>query len=324
MAVSTSHLTYWLLMLFFSYARTQRVCPGFGREELRGHDQVDELNIDMFKNCSIIDGNVVITEATFQGNQFFGLVGIDAFQLNVFSTVRIITGYLMVLASDTGQRDLSVFSNLEYIYGEELESGYSLIITGTNLVSLGLKSMSSIIRGNVYIRRNPFLCYLEPILGILPETVQRNQGALIAYNRPPDICRNEGHVCNEQCSSMGCWGPGADECGSCASYRLDDTCIDSCNRSDGLYIKSEAEKECGRIEEEAEGVPGILSVNCNGDNYEVCLAECHTSLETKEAENIQLQAEVDRLTSKLNDMQERLRILSEEEHQEDNDNQELL
>lgn len=43
----------------------------------------------------------------------------------------------------------------------------------------------------------------------------------------------DGMVCNELCSSDGCWGPGPDQCLSCKRFIRGRTCIESCNLYDG-------------------------------------------------------------------------------------------
>lgn len=43
----------------------------------------------------------------------------------------------------------------------------------------------------------------------------------------------DGMVCNELCSSDGCWGPGPDQCLSCKRFIRGRTCIESCNLYEG-------------------------------------------------------------------------------------------
>lgn len=53
---------------------------------------------------------------------------------------------------------------------------------------------------------------------------------------PPLPAAADGMVCNELCSSDGCWGPGPDQCLSCKRFIRGRTCIDSCNLYDGWDV----------------------------------------------------------------------------------------
>ena len=38
-----------------------------------------------------------------------------------------------------------------------------------------------------------------------------------------------GLVCDSECSKDGCWGPGPDQCLSCAHFRLGSRCLHDCD-----------------------------------------------------------------------------------------------
>ncbi|XP_010128464.1 PREDICTED: receptor tyrosine-protein kinase erbB-4-like, partial [Chlamydotis macqueenii] len=66
----------------------------------------------------------------------------------------------------------------------------------------------------------------------------------------------DGMVCNELCSSDGCWGPGPDQCLSCKRFIRGRTCIDSCNLYDGEFrefangsVCVECDPQCEKMEE---------------------------------------------------------------------------
>lgn len=43
------------------------------------------------------------------------------------------------------------------------------------------------------------------------------------------VSGKEGLVCHDQCSSEGCWGPGADQCLSCINFKLGNSCLQNCS-----------------------------------------------------------------------------------------------
>ena len=61
----------------------------------------------------------------------------------------------------------------------------------------------------------------------------------------------EGKICDVQCSTQGCWGPGPRQCLSCKNYHLDNMCLESCNDSLGIY-EVPGEKTCKRCHEECD------------------------------------------------------------------------
>ncbi|XP_070538636.1 epidermal growth factor receptor-like [Ptychodera flava] len=298
-------------ILVLSYiAAAEKVCPGFGTPELSRHGQLDQSNIDFFKNCTVIDGDLIIKSSTFRGDRFMGIVGIDPFQLEVFNSLRNITGYLAVLASGESQESLSALSNLQVIEGRTLlQSDYSLVIMDTALTSLGLNSLRSIENGNVYIRRNAALCYVKS--GLFENTgifYSGGQSAHVRQNRPKDLCRVENHVCDRECTDLGCWGPGINQCGTCKNYKLDGICVDSCDADAGLYVLSEEDKECGHDEEfevDSEVGPGSRTWDCDPDDVETCFNECQATLQEQDNVNAQLRAEVEELRNQLRDARAR-------------------
>ncbi|XP_077987882.1 epidermal growth factor receptor-like isoform X2 [Glandiceps talaboti] len=243
-----------LLIMLSPIIATEKICPGFGKLEMLGHEQVDESNINLFKNCTVIDGNIRIVTKTFKGSPYQGIQPIMPFQLENFRTVREITGYLYVSSSGNSQEDLSAFQNLETIGGNTLYSGSSLVVVKTNLQSLGLNSLRSIQNGNVFVRRNYELCYVKKELfedtGIFQNEFGFPQRAVLLQNRPFSLCRSERRICHSDCRpALGCMGPTNDQCGSCKHYHLDDRCVDNCNTS-GRYLISADTKECGLLNEE--------------------------------------------------------------------------
>jgi epidermal growth factor receptor len=107
---------------------------------------VNSGNIDNFKGCTIIEGSLEILDQTFSGYQqvysnfSFGpkFKKMHPDQLEVFSTVKEITGYLSIQAYHNQFTNLSYFRNLEVIGGRQLKANLfaSLFIVKVKIVLL--------------------------------------------------------------------------------------------------------------------------------------------------------------------------------------------
>ena len=88
----------------------------------------------------------------------------DPSRLEVFSTLKEITGFLNIQSHHENFRNLSAFRNLEVIGGRTLTEYFaSLYIVKTSLTSLGLRSLRKISSGSVAILENEELCYASDI-----------------------------------------------------------------------------------------------------------------------------------------------------------------
>ncbi|KAH8329757.1 hypothetical protein KR067_011720, partial [Drosophila pandora] len=133
-----------------------KTCPGVST--------LHSGNIDSFRNCTVIDGNIRILDQTFSGyqdiysNYTMGprYIPLDPERLEVFSTVKEITGYLNIEGIHPRFKNLSYFRNLEIIHGRQLmESLFaSLSIVKSSLYSLELRNLKRISAGSVVIQHN--------------------------------------------------------------------------------------------------------------------------------------------------------------------------
>ncbi|KAG9271734.1 receptor tyrosine-protein kinase erbB-4, partial [Astyanax mexicanus] len=210
-----------------------KACDGIGTASLQTAQTVDSSNIDKFINCTKINGNLVFLITGIKGDVYHNIEALDPEKLNVFRTVREITGFLNIQSWPENRTDLSVFSNLATIGGRSLYSGISLLVLKQQwITSLQLQSMREISAGNVYITNNSQLCYYNTInwtsLFRIP-----TQKALIRNNRDPKECIMEKMICDPLCSVGGCWGPGPDQCLSCRFFSRGRTCVESCNLHQG-------------------------------------------------------------------------------------------
>ncbi|CAL8320860.1 unnamed protein product [Merluccius merluccius] len=210
-----------------------KACDGIGTASLQTAQTVDSSNIDKFVNCTKINGNLVFLITGIKGDVYHNIEALDPEKLNVFRSVREITGFLNIQSWPDNMTDLSVFSNLVTIGGRALYSGISLLVLKQQgISSLQLQSLNEISAGNVHIAENSRLCYYDTVnwtsLFRAP-----NQKFLIRNNRGPHECSKHHMVCDPLCSDAGCWGPGPDQCLTCRFFSRGRTCVETCNLYEG-------------------------------------------------------------------------------------------
>ena len=112
-----------------------------------------------------------------------------------------------------------------------------------------MRSLKEIRSGAVAILENQELCYAQNInwKKIMKSS---NHNTLLQNNRPQQKCIIESKICDNQCSSSGCWGPGKGMCLSCKHYTVENECVGSCDPNLGLYKASE--RECMKCHAECE------------------------------------------------------------------------
>ena len=147
-------------------------CDGPCPKTCQGVDKVHSGNIDSFKDCTIIEGSITILDQSFQGFQHiyanfsFGprYEPMHPEKLEIFSTLKEITGYLNIQGDNENFTTLSYFRNLEVIGGRALTEYFaSLYIVKTALVSLDLRSLKKVSSGTIAILENRNLCYAQSI-----------------------------------------------------------------------------------------------------------------------------------------------------------------
>ncbi|CAG5934113.1 unnamed protein product [Menidia menidia] len=167
-----------------------RVCDGIGTGSLQTAQTVDASNIDKFVNCTKINGNLIFLITGIKGDMYHGIGPLDPERLNVFRTVKEITGFLNIQSWPENMTDLGVFSNLATIGGRSLYSGSGislLILKQRWISSLQFQALDEISAGNVYIFNNSRLCFYNTVnwtsLFRTP-----SQKVLIRNNREPKEC----------------------------------------------------------------------------------------------------------------------------------------
>ncbi|CAG7730524.1 unnamed protein product [Allacma fusca] len=247
-------------------------CNGPCRKKCQGPPPPNAIvhsgNIESFRNCTIIEGSIAILETSFNGfqevhpNFTFGdkYKPMEPSQLEVFSTLKEVAGYINIQASHPNFTSLSYFRNLETIGGREKTDFFaSLYIVKTSLRSLNLRSLKRIRSGAVAILENSHLCFADTIKW--KNIMSGKNDDQVFNNSNVGNCRKMGEVCSSQCSEDGCWGPEPNDCLSCAKFRLGDRCIPSCNATIGTYEDSPG--ICKHCHEQCESTcTGIGPGNC--------------------------------------------------------------
>uniref|UniRef100_A0A9J8D518 Receptor protein-tyrosine kinase n=1 Tax=Cyprinus carpio carpio TaxID=630221 RepID=A0A9J8D518_CYPCA len=248
------------------------VCDGIGTGKLQTAQTVDSSNIEMFVNCTKINGNLIFLITGIKGDMYHGIGALDPERLNVFWTVREITGYLNIQSWPENMTDLGVFSNLVTIGGRTLYSGISLLILKQRWISsLKFQSLKEISAGNVYMTNNSQLCFYNTVnwTSLFRTSTQR---ALIKNNRDPRECSEM--VCDPLCSVAGCWGPGPDQCLSCKYFSRGKTCVKACHLYDGDVrefangsVCVECDSQCEKAEDK--------TFTCHGPGPDHCVKCLH-------------------------------------------------
>ncbi|XP_031623661.1 epidermal growth factor receptor [Contarinia nasturtii] len=245
-----------------------KTCPGVG--------VIHSGNIDTFRGCTIIEGNLEILDQTFNGYQqvfanfSFGerYIKMHPDRLEVFSTLREVTGYINIQGDHTHFTNLSYFRNLEIIGGRQLLDTYfaSLYIVKTNLKSLELRSLKQINSGAVVILENKNLCFAGDIDWKKIKKAD-NHESVISNNREQMDCKRDGLFCSGECTDAGCWGAGSDQCLECKHVKYNGTCLRSCQSQSNLYTMPD-KIHCGQCHPECKR-------SCTGPDETDCLDCAH-------------------------------------------------
>ena len=206
-------------------------------------------------------------------------------RLEVFRTLKEVTGFLNIQGDHEDFTNLSYFRNLEVIGGRTLTEYFaSLYIVKTALVSLGLNSLKTIKSGSIAILENKNLCYAHSIDWRRIKKSPEHE-SLLQNNGNETLCKEKGLVCDAQCSSEGCWGPGPEQCLSCKSFILGNKCLEDCTSIPGIYearSHNETQRMCKACHEECDGTcTGPKANNCdkckNVRDGPFCVPECPSS-----------------------------------------------
>ncbi|KAJ8337323.1 hypothetical protein SKAU_G00385430 [Synaphobranchus kaupii] len=249
-----------------------KACNGIGMGQLLHVLSINASNIDSFKNCTKINGDVSILTTTFMGDKHTKTAPMDPSKLEVFRTVKEISGFLLIQAWTSNLSSLSPFENLEIIRGRTKQGSVSFAVTTIPISHLGLRSLKEISDGDVIIRGNPNLCYsnLEHWKKLFKSG---KQGARVERNKDIDQCALQNHTCDEMCAADGCWGPGPSMCFSCLHFMRKGCCVGSCNLLEGDPREFEVDKTCVECDSECLLQNGTRT--CSGPGPNECVECAH-------------------------------------------------
>uniref|UniRef100_A0A6Q2WXX6 Receptor protein-tyrosine kinase n=1 Tax=Esox lucius TaxID=8010 RepID=A0A6Q2WXX6_ESOLU len=236
-------------------------CGGLCPKACKGTEPnkwVDSENIDSFINCTKIQGHLHFLRIGIDGDDYKKIPKLDPKKLEFFrSSVCVHSSILF-----------SLFSTVSPVLSFR---PLSLIVIGTSITSLGLRSLREISDGNVFVSNNANLCYVKK-MDWTPLFKGRSAVLTdIKNNRNETECVEEGHVCDPLCSDYGCWGPRPDQCLSCRNHSRGSACVAHCNFHTGMPREFSGPKgECVACHSECQPQEGRSS--CSGQGSDECVA----------------------------------------------------
>ncbi|XP_070409614.1 melanoma receptor tyrosine-protein kinase isoform X2 [Nothobranchius furzeri] len=262
-----------------------KACDGIGMGSLSNTMAVNSTNIDSFRNCTSVNGNIILSQHSFTGDPHYNIPPMEPEKLENLRTVKEITGYLMITAWPEDSRSLSVFENLEAIRGRAAyQNQYSLVVVNVNhLRWLGLRSLKEISASNVMVKKNCSLCFIQTVnwTRLFRSKAQTNTTSRSTCPQQNQACNQ---TCHHQCSEDGCWGPGPDMCVSCLHFNRRGRCVAQCNLLHGEPREVEVNSSCVECHSEclmmSEGPtcrgpgPGNCSQCAHFKDGHQCVARC--------------------------------------------------
>ncbi|XP_038157523.1 epidermal growth factor receptor isoform X1 [Cyprinodon tularosa] len=240
-----------------------KVCNGLGAGELTHTLSINATNIGFFKNCTKINGDITIIKTSIHGDPFTKTPKMEPAQLDVFKTVKEITGHLWIQIWPDTMKSLSPFENLEIIRGRTKRGGHTLVVTQINADYLGFRSLKEISDGDVAIIKNEKLCYTkESHWKRLFRS--KSQTATVNDNANATTCALSKKTCDRKCTADGCWGPGPDMCFACHNYSRAGSCVDFCNILEGEPREAIVNKTCMECDPECLRMNGTATCRAPG------------------------------------------------------------
>uniref|UniRef100_A0A672GWS1 receptor protein-tyrosine kinase n=1 Tax=Salarias fasciatus TaxID=181472 RepID=A0A672GWS1_SALFA len=178
-------------------------------------------------------------------------------------SIREVTGYVLVALN---QFDYLPLENLRIIRGTKLYEGrYSLAIFLNyrrdgyyGLRQLGLRNLTEILNGGVYVDQNKFLCHADTIHW--RDIIKNHQAELLV------VPSNNSRRCHRSCNGR-CWGHQEDQ------SVTKTVCAEQCDgRCFGPYVSDCCHREC------AGGCSGPKDTDCfactNFNDSGACVTQC--------------------------------------------------
>uniref|UniRef100_A0A8C7GQM0 Receptor protein-tyrosine kinase n=1 Tax=Oncorhynchus kisutch TaxID=8019 RepID=A0A8C7GQM0_ONCKI len=209
-----------------------------------------------YENCEVVMGNLEITSIDRSRD------------LSFLRSIREVTGYVLVALN---QFDYLPLENLRIIRGTKMyEDRYALAIFlnyrrdgNFGLRQLGLKNLTEILQGGVYVDQNKFLCHADTIHW--QDIVKNARVSPLVYTF---MFLSTGQKCHKSCNGR-CWGPKEDQCQSLTKT----VCAEQCDgRCFGPWVSNCCHREC------AGGCSGPKDTDCfactNFNDSGACVTQC--------------------------------------------------
>uniref|UniRef100_A0A671Y7E1 Receptor protein-tyrosine kinase n=1 Tax=Sparus aurata TaxID=8175 RepID=A0A671Y7E1_SPAAU len=211
---------------------------GLAGRTLSDLDQQYRTLKKLYENCEVVMGNLEITSIDRNRN------------LSFLKSIREVTGYVLVALN---QFDYLPLENLRIIRGTKLyERRYSLAIFLNyrregyyGLRQLGLRNLTEILNGGVYVDQNKFLCHADTIHW--RDIIKNPQAELLVVPLKFSLSTSRAvtkTVCAEQCDGRcfgpyvsdcchrecagGCSGPKDTDCFACTNFNDSGACVTQC------------------------------------------------------------------------------------------------
>uniref|UniRef100_A0A7N8YGY3 receptor protein-tyrosine kinase n=1 Tax=Mastacembelus armatus TaxID=205130 RepID=A0A7N8YGY3_9TELE len=187
-----------------------------------------------YENCEVVMGNLEITSIDRSRD------------LTFLRSIREVTGYVLVALN---QFDYLPLENLRIIRGTKLyEDRYALAVFlnyrrdgNFGLRQLGLKNLTEILGGGVYVDQNKFLCHADTIHWqdivknprINPVVVPTNSSVTLTKTVCAEQCDGRcfgpyvSDCCHRECAG-GCYGPKDTDCFACTNFNDSGACVTQC------------------------------------------------------------------------------------------------
>ncbi|CAJ0963890.1 unnamed protein product, partial [Mesorhabditis belari] len=253
--------------------RECKPCQGTCPKSCRLEEEINSENIEQLQNCTEIDGFIKLQPHLFSDHYIDAKSkrmrkGLRLEKLDYLKTVRQITQYVEVVGLGS-LSSLGFLESVEVIEGRKLASEkYALLVSGNlNLRSVDMKNLHQIRRGEVLVKDNSLLCFLEnrTFTGITDRNSStRVQGLW-------DACVGRQLVCDVNCDpAFGCWGAGAAMCRKCLQWSQEGRCVQKCSTIGYREVhrpskKGFQEQVCEKCSDQC--------LQCNGPGEGDCL-EC--------------------------------------------------
>ncbi|XP_041717368.1 melanoma receptor tyrosine-protein kinase isoform X2 [Coregonus clupeaformis] len=251
-----------------------KVCNGLGMGPLTAVLSINASNIDSFKNCTKINGDVSIIGTSLNGDRYTSTEKMDPAKLEYFRTVKEISGFLLIQAWPKHLDSLSAFENLEIIRGRTKQFGQVSFaaLNVAHLKYLGLRSLREISDGNIVVKNNPQLCYTNE--GHWNSLFRLDtQSSRVGNNANISTCAQLNSTCDDMCTKEGCWGPGPTMCLTCLYYTRRGRCVEACHLLEGAPREFVLNNTCLECDQECMVKNGTGS--CFGPGPDKCVACAH-------------------------------------------------